>query len=194
MQNNSTGSALVILEWALGLEKFLYLDTGELSQGGVMLILWGIAGASWCFFVRLWRMHQWKVMDTFLTVFQKSVQKHINIDPMGLSLCSVRSTVGELFVALPARFRLVSLANKHRTVCTPYRLKSIPLQAFNYQKAVAKSPPVNSAAECHRHLEGSSNRKVEILKKIQCLLMTISIKRRTTNEVIPRQFGPWGSF
>ena len=113
---------------------------------------------------------------------------------MGLSLCSVRSTVGELFVALPARFRLVSLANKHRPVYTPYKLKSIPLQACNYQKAVAKSLPVSPAAEYHRHLEGSSNRKVEILKKIQCLPMTISIKRRAAKEGASRQFGPWGSF
>ena len=53
-------------------------------------------------------------MDTFLSVSRKSTYVGISIDPTKLSLCSMRSTLTELFVAPPTRFRLASLVNKHR--------------------------------------------------------------------------------
>jgi len=87
------------------------------------------------------------------------MQIDTNINPTGLGLCSMRSTVSELFVAPSARFRLVSLANKHRHVYKPYRLKSASLQAYSYQKAAVKSLPVNLAAEYHRHSWGLSSGK-----------------------------------
>ena len=133
-------------------------------------------------------------MDTFLTVFRDPLQVDINMHPAGLGLCSMRSILGELFAAPSAHFRLAPLVNKHRPVYTSYELKSASLQACNYQKAVAKSLPVNLAAEYHRHLEGLSNRKVKISKKARCLLMTIGIERRAAEEVVPYQVGPWEPF
>ena len=53
-------------------------------------------------------------MGTFLSVLNKSLQVDINIGRAGLGLCSMRSTVGELFAALLTQHRLVSLVNKHR--------------------------------------------------------------------------------
>ena len=85
------------------------------------------------------------------------MQMDINIGPAGLGLCSMRSTLSELFAAPSARFRLASLVDKHRPVYTPYKLKSASLQACNYQRAAAKSLPVNLAAEYHRHLKGLSS-------------------------------------
>ena len=133
-------------------------------------------------------------MDTFLTVLRSSLQVDISIDPTGLGLCSAGSILGELFIAPSTRFRLASLVSKHRPVYASYKLKSASLQACNHQKAVAKSLPVNLAAEYHRHLEGPSNRKVKISKKARCLLMTIGIERRVAEEVVPYQVGSWEPF
>jgi len=106
-----------------------------------MLVLWGIAGASWCFLCASDGCTSEKLWILFLTVLRKSMQKYINIDPTGLSLCSLRSAVDERFVALTARFHLVSLVNKHRPVCAPYRLKSIPLQERQLSKGGCEKSP-----------------------------------------------------
>ena len=50
-------------------------------------------------------------MDHFLTVVQNTMQMDISSDPTGLGLCSMRSTLSELFVAPSARLRLTSLVN-----------------------------------------------------------------------------------
>jgi len=58
-------------------------------------------------------------MSVFLLVLKKSMQVDINIGRTGLGLCSMRSTLSELFAAPFACLRLASLVDKHRPVCIP---------------------------------------------------------------------------
>ena len=51
-------------------------------------------------------------MGIFLTHFLKALQVGISIDATGLGLCSMKSTVGELFAAPPTRSHLASLVDK----------------------------------------------------------------------------------
>ena len=53
-------------------------------------------------------------MGTFLKTFLKALQVGISIDATRLGLCSMGSTLGELFAASPAHSRLASLVDKHR--------------------------------------------------------------------------------
>ena len=54
-----------------------------------------------------------KSYEHFLSVLNKSLQVDINIGRAGLGLCSMRSTVGELFAGLLTQHRLASLVDKH---------------------------------------------------------------------------------
>ena len=53
-------------------------------------------------------------MGILLTNFVKALQVGISIDATGLGLCSMKSTVGELFAAPPTCSRLASLVDKNR--------------------------------------------------------------------------------
>ena len=100
-----------------------------------------------------------------LSTLEGSMQMDISIGPTGLGLCSMRSTLSELSAAPSARLRLASLVDKHRPVYTRYKLKSASSQACSYQKATAKSLPVNLAAEYHRHLKELSSQKNQNFKE-----------------------------
>ena len=54
-----------------------------------------------------------KSYGIFSTTFLKALQVGISIDATGLGLCSMGSTLGELFAAPPTRSRLASLVDKH---------------------------------------------------------------------------------
>ena len=48
--------------------------------------------------------------------------------------------------------------------------------------------------EFRKGLKGTVKRKMKILKRAQCWLVTTGIERRAAEELVPRQFGSWEAF